>query len=158
MIYRNLAAMETEELIRAQPMDAVILVGGCDKTVPAQVMGGLSAGRPMLATVSGAMYAGRRDGERIGACTDCRRLWGQHRAGELEDDELAFAQGELAPTAGTCSVMGTASTMACVTEALGLMLAGVLRRRHPRRRACVTASPPDAQQSPWHSQESLPAS
>lgn len=124
MIYRNLAAMETEELIRAQPMNSVVLVGGCDKTVPAQLMGGLSAGRPMLATVSGAMYAGRRDGERIGACTDCRRLWGQHRAGNLQGEELAFAQGELAPTAGTCSVMGTASTMACVTEALGLMLPG----------------------------------
>lgn len=124
MAYRNLAAMGVEELIRAQPMDSVVLVGGCDKTVPAQLMGAVSAERPALACVSGPMYAGRWQGERIGACTDCRRTWGRYRAGEIETAELGKVQAELCPTAGTCMVMGTASTMACVTEALGLMLPG----------------------------------
>lgn len=124
MLYRNLAAMETEESITAQPMDAVVLVGGCDKTVPAQLMGGVSADRPALAVVSGSAYAGRRGGERIGACTDCRRLWSEFRGGAMDADDLEDAQIELVPTAGTCTVMGTASTMACVTEALGLMLPG----------------------------------
>jgi dihydroxy-acid dehydratase len=124
MAYRNLAAMGVEELVRAQPMDSVVLVGGCDKTVPAQLMGAVSAGRPALSVVSGPMYAGRWQGERIGACTDCRRTWGRHRSGEIDAEELGEVQAELCPTAGTCMVMGTASTMACVTEALGLMLAG----------------------------------
>ncbi|HET7119724.1 MAG TPA: dihydroxy-acid dehydratase [Solirubrobacterales bacterium] len=124
MVYRNLAAIAVEELVRAQPMDSVVLVGGCDKTVPAQLMGAVSAGRPAIACVSGSMYAGRWQGERIGACTDCRRTWARHRAGEIEGDELGAIQAELCPTAGTCMVMGTASTMACVTEALGLMLPG----------------------------------
>jgi len=124
MLYRNLLAMETEELIRAQPMDAVVLVGGCDKTVPAQLMAAASADLPALCVVAGPMLTGRWRGERLGACTDCRRLWAAHRAGRLTADEIAEAEQALCPTAGTCMVMGTASTMACVTETLGLMLPG----------------------------------
>ena len=124
MLFRNLLAMETEEAIRAQPMDAVVLVGGCDKTVPAQLMAAASADVPALSVVAGPMLTGRWRGERLGACTDCRRLWARHRAGELDAAEITGVEGALCVTAGTCMVMGTASTMACLTEALGLMLPG----------------------------------
>lgn len=124
MLFRNLAAMDTEEMIRAQPMDAVVLLGGCDKTVPAQLMGAISAGVPFLSVVSGPMMTGYWRGQRLGACTDCRRFWALHRAGELSDEELQEVEAQLCFTGGTCMVMGTASTMACVTEALGLMLPG----------------------------------
>ncbi len=124
MLFRNLLAMATEEAIRAQPMDAVVLVGGCDKTVPAQLMAAASADVPALCVVTGPMLTGRWRGERLGACTDCRRLWAKHRAGELDGWEIAQVEGALCATAGTCTVMGTASTMACITEALGMMLPG----------------------------------
>jgi dihydroxy-acid dehydratase len=124
MYLRNLMAMDVEEMIRAQPMDAVILLGGCDKTVPALMMGAASAGVPAILLVSGPMLAGSWRGERLGACTDCRRFWGRYRAGELSDDEINEVNAELAPTIGSCGVMGTASTMALATEALGMMLPG----------------------------------
>src|SRR6202049_1876234 len=122
--YRNLMSMDTEEMIRAQPMDAVVLMGGCDKTVPAQLMGAVSAGRPAIMLVAGPMMTGRHRGERLGACTDCRRFWARYRAGEVAEAEIMEVEGRLAVTAGTCAVMGTASTMACVAEALGMILPG----------------------------------
>jgi dihydroxy-acid dehydratase len=124
LMYRNLMAMDVEEMIRAQPMDAVVLVGGCDKTVPAQLMGAASAGVPASQLVAGPMMTGRYHGERLGACTDCRRFWGMYRAGKVSAHEIAHVEGRLATTAGTCAVMGTASTMACLTEALGIALPG----------------------------------
>jgi dihydroxy-acid dehydratase len=124
MLFRNLLAMETEEQIRSQPMDAVVLCGGCDKTVPAQLMAAVSADVPAVQLVSGPMITGSWRGERLGACTDCRRMWAAHRAGDLDEQEIAEVQANLCPAAGTCMVMGTASTMACVTEALGLMVPG----------------------------------
>jgi dihydroxy-acid dehydratase len=124
MLYRNLMAMETEELIRALPMDAVVLVGGCDKTVPAQLMAAVSADLPALVVVAGPMMPGSWRGQRVGACTDCRALWGRFRAGELDQEDIDEASTELVPTAGTCGVMGTASTMACMSEAMGMMLSG----------------------------------
>jgi len=124
MFYRNLMAMDTEEMLRALPMDAVVMIGGCDKTVPAQLMAAASAKIPALIEVTGPMMTGDYKGERLGACTDCRRLWGQHRAGEIGADEIDEIGGRLMPTAGTCMVMGTASTMACMAEALGMMLPG----------------------------------
>jgi len=124
MLFRNLMAMDVEELIRAQPMDAVVLVGGCDKTVPAQLMGALSAGRPAVQVVTGPMMTGRYEGQRLGACTDCRRFWGKFRAGQVGQTQIDRVERNLATTAGTCAVMGTASTMACVTEALGMALPG----------------------------------
>ena len=143
--YRNLMSMDTEEMIRAQPMDAVVLMGGCDKTVPAQLMGAVSAGRPAIMLVAGPMMTGRHRGERLGACTDCRRFWARYRAGDVDDAEIAEVEGQLAVTAGTCAVMGTASTMACLAEALGMILPGhsrdpgracrpAARRRSDRRR------------------------
>jgi dihydroxy-acid dehydratase len=122
--YRNLMSIDTEEMIRAQPMDVVVLMGGCDKTVPAQLMGAVSAGRPAIMLVAGPMMTGRHRGERLGACTDCRRFWARYRAGEVGDREISEVEGQLAVTAGTCAVMGTASTMACIAEALGLILPG----------------------------------
>jgi dihydroxy-acid dehydratase len=122
--YRNLMAIDTEEMIRAQPMDCVVLMGGCDKTVPAQLMGAVSAARPAIMLVAGPMLTGRHRGERLGACTDCRRFWARYRAGEVDDGEISEVEGQLAVTAGTCAVMGTASTMACLAEALGLILPG----------------------------------
>src|SRR5437870_8044169 len=124
MLYRNLMSMDVEEMIRAQPMDAVVLVGGCDKTVPAQLMGAASAGVPAVQLVAGPMMAGRHHGERLGACTDCRRFWARYRAGQISKDVIEGIEGNLATTAGTCAVMGTASTMACLAEALGMALPG----------------------------------
>ena len=124
LMFRNLMAMDVEEMIRAQPMDAVVLLGGCDKTVPAQLMGAASAGIPAIQLVAGPMMTGRHRGERLGACTDCRRFWGQYRAGKVTAAEIADVESRLATTSGTCAVMGTASTMACLAEALGMSLPG----------------------------------
>lgn len=124
MLYRNLMAMETEEMVRAQPMDAVVMVGGCDKTTPAQMMAAASLEVPSIVAVAGSMLTGDWRGERLGACTDCRRYWGQHRAGDLDEREIVEVRERLCPTAGTCMVMGTASTMACLAEVLGLMMPG----------------------------------
>ena len=122
--FRNLMSIDTEEMVRAQPMDAVVLMGGCDKTVPAQLMGAVSAGRPAVMLIGGPMMTGRHNGERLGACTDCRRFWATYRAGKIDEKEINEVEGRLATTAGTCAVMGTASTMACLAEALGMILPG----------------------------------
>jgi dihydroxy-acid dehydratase len=124
MLYRNLMSMDVEEMIRAQPMDAVVLVGGCDKTVPAQLMGAASANVPAIQLVAGPMMTGRHEGERLGACTDCRRFWARYRAGDISAETIGAVEGRLATTTGTCAVMGTASTMACLAEALGMTLPG----------------------------------
>lgn len=124
MYLRNLMAIDTEEMIRAQPVDAVVLIGGCDKTVPALLMGAASANVPAILLVTGPMITGDHKGERLGACTDCRRFWGRYRAGEISEQEIGEINNKLAPSAGTCMVMGTASTMALCTEALGMMLPG----------------------------------
>ena len=124
MLFRNLMAMDTEEMIRAQPIDAVVLIGGCDKTIPAQLMAAASANIPAISLAVGPMLTGSWRGERLGACTDCRRQWGRYRAGELDDQEIIDVGQQLSTTAGTCMVMGTASTMALMTEALGMMLPG----------------------------------
>jgi dihydroxy-acid dehydratase len=113
-----------EEMIRAQPMDAVVLVGGCDKTVPAQLMGAASADLPAVQLLAGPMMPTSFHGERLGACTDCRRFWAMHRAGKVDAAGIDEIEGNLATTAGTCAVMGTASTMASIAEALGMALPG----------------------------------
>ena len=120
MYLRNLMAMDTEEMLNSLPVDAVVLIGGCDKTVPAQVMGALSADVPFVQLVTGPMSTGSFRGQRVGACTDCRRLWADYRAGRLDAGAIAEANDALVPTVGTCGVMGTASTMALLVEALGL--------------------------------------
>src|ERR1700747_1494685 len=95
MMFRNLMSMDVEEMIRAQPMDAVVLIGGCDKTVPAQLMGAISANRPAIGLVAGPMLTSRWHGERLGACTDCRRFWAQYRAGEIDSGEIHEIEGNL---------------------------------------------------------------
>jgi dihydroxy-acid dehydratase len=124
MHYRNLAALDTEAMLSAQPMDAVVLIGGCDKTVPAQLMAAASADIPAIQLVTGPMLATPFQGERLSACTDCRRYWAQYRAGTVSAERIGELEGRLATTAGSCGVMGTASTMACIAEALGMMPAG----------------------------------
>ncbi len=124
MLLRNLMAMDTEEMLHALPLDAVVLVGGCDKTLPAQIMGAVSAGVPALVAPVGPMLAGSHEGERLGASTDCRRLWAAWRAGEIGETQLREAHEHLMPSHGTCMVMGTAGTMACLAEAFGFVLPG----------------------------------
>ena len=124
MMFRNLMSIDVEEMVRAQPMDAVVLVGGCDKTVPAQLMGAASADLPAVQLLAGPMMPTSFQGERLGACTDCRRFWAMHRSGKVSSAEINVIEGNLATTAGTCAVMGTASTMASIAEALGLALPG----------------------------------
>ena len=142
MYLRNLMAMDTEELVRAQPMDAVVLIGGCDKTLPAQIMGAVSAGIPAIVLPVGPMVVGHHRGEVLGACTDCRRLWGQHRAGKIDAAEIEVISGRLAPSVGTCMVMGTASTVACMIEAMGLSLphAAAIPAPHAERLRCAEAT------------------
>ena len=142
MFLRNLMAMDTEEMIRSQPMDAVVLIGGCDKTVPAQLMAGASADIPAIQLVTGPMLVGHYKGEILGACTDCRRLWARHRIGELEDAEVEILTERLAPTQGTCMVMGTASTMGCLAESLGIALSGTstIPATHADRFRCAEAT------------------
>src|SRR6186997_2797802 len=124
MMFRNLMSIDVEEMVRAQPMDSVVLIGGCDKTVPAQLMGAASADVPAVQLLAGPMMPTSFRGERLGACTDCRRFWAMHRAGKVDERGIEEVEGNLATTAGTCAVMGTASTMASIAEALGMALPG----------------------------------
>ncbi|HEY2865021.1 MAG TPA: IlvD/Edd family dehydratase [Casimicrobiaceae bacterium] len=142
MYLRNLMAMDTEEMIRAQPVDAVVLIGGCDKTIPAQLMAAASANVPAIVLPTGPMLTRTHRGERLGACTDCRRFWARFRSGEIGQDEIDAVNARLAPTAGTCMVMGTASTMACITEAMGMSLpmAATIPAVHAERLRLAEAS------------------
>src|ERR1700727_841350 len=142
MFLRNLMAIDTEEMMKAQPMDSVVLIGGCDKTLPAQVMAAASAGLPAIVVPTGPMVVGHHRGEVLGACTDCRRFWAQHRAGAIDVAEIELISGRLAPSIGTCMVMGTASTMACLVEALGLALpmSATAPATHADRRRIAEAS------------------
>ena len=124
MYLRNLMAIDTEEMMRAQPMDAVVLIGGCDKTIPAQLMAAAALEIPVIVIPTGPMLTGEHKGERLGACTDCRRFWGKFRAGEIDQQEINDVNEKLAPTTGTCMVMGTASTIALMVEAMGMSLPG----------------------------------
>ena len=122
MMFRNLMSMDVEEMIRAQPVDVVVLLGGCDKTLPAMIMGAISAGKPYVVMPAGPMITNKYENERLGACTDCRRYWGKYRGGEISDQKIKEVEGKLAASSGTCAVMGTASTVACLVETMGLCL------------------------------------
>ena len=142
MYLRNLMAMETEEMIRAQPMDSVVLIGGCDKNLPAQMMAAVSVNLPAIVLPTGPMVVGHHQGEVLGACTDCRRIWAKFRAGSASRAEIEIVNSRLAPSVGTCMVMGTASTMACITEALGLSLplSATVPATHAERRRIAEAT------------------
>jgi L-arabonate dehydrase len=124
MLFRNLMAMDVEECIRAYPLDAVVLLSGCDKTTPAMLMGAASADVPALMLTGGPMLRGKWRTEELGSGTDAWRLWAERRAGQLSDEELCEAESCMSRSAGHCMVMGTASTMASMAEALGMTLPG----------------------------------
>jgi len=124
MMFRNLMAMDVEESIRANPMDAVVLLCGCDKTTPAQLMGAASADIPAIVVPGGPMLAGHWRNQRLGSGTDGRKLFDLYRTGRLTDEEWCEVEGSIARTAGHCTVMGTASTMTSLAEALGMTLPG----------------------------------
>jgi len=124
MLYRNLMAMDTEEMIRAHPLDGVVLLGNCDKTTPAQMMGAASADVPAIMLTGGPHLSGRFRGESLGACSDCRRFWAEYRAGTMDEDAMAELEEGINRSDGHCTVMGTASTMAAMAEVLGLALPG----------------------------------
>jgi dihydroxy-acid dehydratase len=124
MLYRNLMAIDTEEMIRAQPLDGVVLLAGCDKNLPAQLMGAASADKPAIMMTGGPMLTSSWNGQPLGACTDCRRLTEDLRAGRIDREQYQEIEDALGRSAGHCMVMGTASTMASLVEALGLALPG----------------------------------
>ena len=124
MLFRNLMAMEVEEQIRAYPLDAVVLLSGCDKTTPAMMMGAASADVPAIMVTGGPMLTGMWRDQEIGSGTDARKIWAERRAGDVTDEEWAELESCLSRSSGHCMVMGTASTMASIAEALGLTLPG----------------------------------
>jgi dihydroxy-acid dehydratase len=124
MLYRNLMALDAEEMSRAQPVDGVIYLANCDKTTPAYLMAAASADLPAMVFTGGPMLNGRWRGQDLGACTDCRRYWTEYRAGALSTTDLNELEDALFRSTGHCMVMGTASTMAAITEGLGMTLPG----------------------------------
>jgi len=124
MFYRNLMAMEVEETVRANPLDAVVLLGGCDKTTPALLMGAASVDIPTIVLTGGPMLNGRYRGTRVGSGTDIWRMSEGRRSGTVTDRDFDEFEACLARSAGHCMTMGTASTMACLVEAMGLQLPG----------------------------------
>ncbi|HEY7787403.1 MAG TPA: L-arabinonate dehydratase [Casimicrobiaceae bacterium] len=124
MLYRNLLAMETEELLRSHPVDGAVLLGGCDKTTPGLIMGAISAGLPAIYAPAGPMLRGNWKGKRLGSGSDAWKYWDERRAGHLSDDEWTAIEGGIARSYGTCMTMGTASTMTAIAEAIGMTLPG----------------------------------
>ena len=124
MLYRNLMSMDVEESIRANPLDGVVLLAGCDKTTPAMLMGAASADVPAIMVTGGPQLKARWRGEELGTCTDCRRYQQELRAGRISEDNWAELQGKIISSSGHCAVMGSASTMAAISEALGIALPG----------------------------------
>jgi dihydroxy-acid dehydratase len=124
MLYRNLLAMDTEEMIRCHPLDGVVLLANCDKTTPAQLMGAASANVPAILLTGGPHLSGRFRGESLGACSDCRRYWAEYRAGTVDEDAMRELEDGINRSDGHCTVMGTASTMASLSEVLGMSLLG----------------------------------
>ncbi len=142
MLYRNLMAMDVEECIRAYPLDGVVLLCGCDKTTPAQLMGAASADVPAIVVPGGPMLAGNWRGRKLGSGTDGRKLFDLYRTGRISDEQWCEVEGAIARTAGHCTVMGTASTMTSLAEALGMTLPGCANIPAPdsRRMAIAEAS------------------
>jgi dihydroxy-acid dehydratase len=124
MLYRNMLAMETEELLRSHPVDGAVLMGGCDKTTPGLIMGALSAGLPMIYVPAGPMLRGNYRGETLGSGSDSWKYWDERRAGNLTREEWVGVEGGIARSYGHCMTMGTASTMTAIAEAMGLTLPG----------------------------------
>ena len=124
MLYRNMLAMEAEELLRSHPVDGAVLMGGCDKTTPGLIMGAISAGLPFIYVPAGPMLRGNWQGKVLGSGSDAWKYWDELRAGKITDQDWLGVEGGIARSAGTCMTMGTASTMTAIAEALGLSLPG----------------------------------
>src|SRR6478609_2199296 len=124
MLYRNLLAIESEELLRSHPIDGVVLMGGCDKTTPGLVMGALSMGIPCIYMPAGPMLRGNWKGHTLGSGSDSWKYWDERRAGKITETQWMEIEGSIARSAGTCMTMGTAATMMGIAEALGLTLPG----------------------------------
>ncbi|MDP2410827.1 MAG: L-arabinonate dehydratase [Pseudolabrys sp.] len=124
MLYRNMLAMETEELLRSHPIDGAILLGGCDKTTPGLIMGAISMGLPTIFVPAGPQLRGNWHGQVLGSGSDAWKYWDEKRAGRITEDDWADIEGGIARSFGTCMVMGTAATMMAIAEALGLSLPG----------------------------------
>jgi dihydroxy-acid dehydratase len=142
MLYRNLMAIEIEETLRAYPLDGVVLLGGCDKTIPAQLMGAASANLPAIQLCAGPKNAGRWRGAEIGSGTDLWHYWDEYRAGIISEEDWLAIEGAYSASPGTCNTMGSASTMAVLAEALGMMLPGsaTVPATDARRLAAAEAS------------------
>jgi L-arabonate dehydrase len=142
MLYRNLVAMEIEETLRANPIDGVVLLCGCDKTTPAQLMGAASANLPAIQVCAGPKTAGRWRGMEVGSGTDLWRYWDQYRAGQIDEADWQAIEAAYSCSIGTCNTMGTASTMTVLSEALGMMLPGsaTIPANDTRRLASAEAS------------------
>ncbi len=141
MLWRNMAAMATEEMLRANPIDGVVLLGGCDKTIPSLLMAAASVDIPALVVPGGPMLSGRFHGTPLGCGTDVWRLSEEVRAGQLPEREFLDSESAMIRSKGHCNTMGTASTMACVTEALGMTIPGFAGTPAPDS-ARVHSSPP----------------
>jgi dihydroxy-acid dehydratase len=124
MLYRNMMAMEVEELIRSHPVDGVILMGGCDKTTPALIMGAISAGLPAIFLPAGPMLRGNWHGRTLGSGSDAWKYWDERRAGNIDENQWQELEAGIARSYGHCMTMGTASTMTAIAEALGMCLSG----------------------------------
>src|SRR5580658_10411243 len=139
MLYRNLMAMDVEEMIRANPLDGVVLLCGCDKTTPAQLMGAASADLPAIMVPGGPMLAGQWKDRRLGSGTDGRKLFDLFRTGQLSEEQWCEIEGGMSRSAGHCTVMGTASTMTSLAEALGMTLTGSANIPAPDSRRLTSA-------------------
>ncbi|MEN9774180.1 MAG: hypothetical protein RL322_1250 [Pseudomonadota bacterium] len=140
MLYRNLLAIETEELIRSHPIDGAVLMGGCDKTTPGLLMGAFSAGVPCIYLPAGPMLRGNWKGRILGSGSDVWKYWDERRAGQISDQDWTDVEAGIARSHGTCMTMGTAATMMGITEAIGLCLPGASSipasdANHPRMSA-----------------------
>jgi dihydroxyacid dehydratase/phosphogluconate dehydratase len=131
MLYRNLLAMETEELLRSHPIDGAVLMGGCDKTTPGLIMGAISMGIPRSMCPAGPMLRGNWRGEPLGSGSDAWKYWDEKRAGNITEDDWNEIEGGIARSFGTCMVMGTAATMMAIAEALGCRCPARPRSRRP---------------------------
>ncbi len=150
MLYRNLLAMETEELLRSHPIDGAVLIGGCDKTTPGLLMGAISMGVPAIYVPAGPQLRGNWHGQTLGSGSDAWKYWDEKRAGTITKAQWDEIEGGIARSFGTCMVMGTAATMMAITEALGLHAAGrVVDPRRRRRASAHVRRIPAAASSTW---------
>ena len=141
MLYRNLLALEVEELLRSHPVDGAVLMGGCDKTTPATVMGAISMNLPMIFMPAGPMIRGHHAGTILGSGSDIWKYWAEKEAGAITNQQWNDMEAGIARSHGTCMTMGTASTMTSIVETLGLSLPGAASNSCSRRSSSAHGEP-----------------